>query len=130
MKDKFSAEKIEEANRLLNQSAATSEKPQTSDKMPELEAEKIESTPIKPISTENTEGVQPPIIAPRNTPKVEKIKSAKPNNIKGDGSNSRGIVRITVDMPVELHEKFKIKMILSKQTMKDYLIDFIKKDLQ
>ena len=98
--------------------------------MPEMESEKIEFPPIKPVLTENTEGVPPPITAPKNPPKAGKTNSGKPNSIKGDGNNSRGVVRITVDMPMELHEKFKIKMLLSKQAIKNYLIDFIKKDLE
>ena len=64
---------------------------------------------------------------------VRNPKSNKPLRrskiaIQAEEENLR-LVRVTIDIPEDLHEKMKIKMILTKQTMKDYLLDFIRKDV-
>ena len=132
IKNKLSADKIEEANRLLNESKPT------------LEAVKPIAEPAKPVEVvakaPNTEGVGEKVAAPKPrvvakvVEKKEPIQvAAKPSRrskiaIQAEEQNLR-LVRVTIDIPEDLHEKMKIKMILTKQTMKDYLLDFIRKDV-
>ena len=125
IKNKLSADKIEEANRLLNESKAP------------IEVAKPAIEPTKPLNTEGggEKSVAPkPKAAPKVQEKKEPIKvEAKPSRrskiaIQAEEENLR-LVRVTIDIPEDLHEKMKIKMILTKQTMKDYLLDFIRKDV-
>jgi hypothetical protein len=39
------------------------------------------------------------------------------------------LVRVTIDIPEDVHEKLKIKMILTKQTIKEYILNFIERDI-
>ena len=132
LKSKLSADKIEEANRLLNESKAPIEVAK-----PVIEPAKRLETVVK---SQNTEGVgekvaaPKPKIAPKVADKKEPIQvAAKPSRrskiaIQAEAENLR-LVRVTIDIPEDLHEKMKIKMILTRQTMKDYLLDFIRKDV-
>ena len=144
LKNKLSADKIEEANRLLNASKAPIEAIKRA-----VEPTKSEEIAVKPaevdaqfskLDTQNTEGVGEEPVAPKQKPiaksveKKEPIKvEAKPSRrskiaIQAEEENLR-LVRVTIDIPEDLHEKMKIKMILTKQTMKDYLLDFIRYDV-
>lgn len=136
IKNKLSADKIEAANRELNES-----KPTAAAIMPVVEVKKaIEVVP----KLENTEGVKDVEIGmsdvgtnrnPKSdiqNPKSSRVgvKSSRRSKIaiQAEEENLR-LVRVTIDIPEDLHEKMKIKMILTKQTMKDYLLDFIRKDV-
>ena len=44
-------------------------------------------------------------------------------------SEKEKLVRFNVDMPTEVHQAMKIKCVTSGQSMKDYVLDLIKKDL-
>ena len=139
IKNKLSADKIEEANRLLNESKAPIEVAK-----PVVEPAKRLETGAKSVeiveNAQNTEGVGEKPIAPKTKPaaKVTEKKEpiqvvAKPSRrskiaIQAEEENLR-LVRVTIDIPEDLHEKMKIKMILTRQTMKDYLLDFIRKDV-
>ncbi len=139
LKNKLSADKIEEVNRLLNESKAPIEVAK-----PVIEPAKRFETVTKAVKTvgdpKNTEGVGEKLIAPKSRPtakvaeKKEPIQvAAKPSRrskiaIQAEEENLR-LVRVTIDIPEDLHEKMKIKMILTRQTMKDYLLDFIRKDV-
>ena len=139
LKSKLSADKIEEANRLLNESKAPIEVAK-----PVIEPAKRLETVTKSAkifeNSPNTEGVGEKSIAPKLktiakvAAKKEPIQvAAKPSRrskiaIQAEEENLR-LVRVTIDIPEDLHEKMKIKMILTKQTMKDYLLDFIRKDV-
>ncbi len=132
IKNKLSADRIEEANRLLNETKPT------------VEAAKTVVAPKKTVemveNAQNTEGVVEAVVA--SQPKVESKPvekkaiarvAEKPSRrskiaIQAEEENLR-LVRVTIDIPEDLHEKMKIKMILTKQTMKDYLLDFIRKDV-
>lgn len=120
LKNKLTADKIEEANRLLSAqnpvSQNISQKSQNTEGVAPVQ--KIETA--KPTTKEKT--VKKPV-APHSKPKQtpQKTVIAEPQPIR--------LVRVTVDVPEDLHEKLKIKMILSKQTIKDYLLNFIEKDL-
>jgi hypothetical protein len=139
LKNKLSADKIEAANRELNES-----KPIAVPVQPVIEAKTIVEIVEKP---QNTEGVNDLVIGMSdvgkrgNNPKSE-ITNPKSNRVGQKASTSRRskiaiqaeeenlrLVRVTIDIPEALHEKMKIKMILTKQTMKDYLLDFIRKDV-
>lgn len=149
IKNKLSADRIEEANRLLNET-----KPIVSDvglkmsdvgKLPKAEAAKPIVAPKKTVkmvetvvnsqnttlSSQNTEGVsdvgKPPKSEVRHPTSVKPSRRSK-IAILAEEENLR-LVRVTIDIPEDLHEKMKIKMILTKQTMKDYLLDFIRKDV-
>jgi predicted DNA-binding protein (UPF0251 family) len=63
-----------------------------------------------------------------SNPKSVKTSRRSKIAIQAEEENLR-LVRVTIDIPEALHEKMKIKMILTKQTMKDYLLDFIRKDV-
>ena len=78
-----------------------------------IEKEKLET---KEKSTKKPETSKS---KPKQTPQKTVIAEPQPMRL----------VRVTVDVPEDLHEKLKIKMILSKQTIKDYLLNFIEKDL-
>lgn len=120
LKNKLTADKIEEANRLLSAQSPVSQNISQKSQNTEGVApvQKIETA--KPTTKEKT--VKKPV-APHSKPKQtpQKTVIAEPQPIR--------LVRVTVDVPEDLHEKLKIKMILSKQTIKDYLLNFIEKDL-
>jgi hypothetical protein len=138
IKNKLSADRIEEANRLLNEIKPTEEAVKTVVSTPKV-VETVENA-------QNTEGVSNVGIEMSvvgNTPKsvtqpsksVKTVAKAaeKPSRrskiaIQAEEENLR-LVRVTIDIPEDLHEKMKIKMILTRQTMKDYLLDFIRKDV-
>ena len=141
IKNKLSADKIEAANRELNEPKPTvaSEKAVVI-----VEPQKVVETTTKP---QNTEGVNDVGIGmsdvgtkTKSQPKAE-IPTPKSNRVGEKSSTRRSkigiqaeaenlrLVRVTIDIPEDLHEKMKIKMILTKQTMKDYLLDFIRKDV-
>lgn len=138
IKNKLSADKIEEANRLLNETKPTEEAVK-----PVVAAKKAVEMLEKSQNTEGVSNVEIELSAVENAPKplnqpsksvktVAKI-AEKPSRrskiaILAEAENLR-LVRVTIDIPEDLHEKMKIKMILTKQTMKDYLLDFIRKDV-
>ena len=120
LKNKLTADKIEEANRLLSaQSSVSQNIPKKSIDTEGVARVQKEET-AKSITKEKT--VKKPE-APQSKPKQppQKTVIAEPQPMR--------LVRVTVDVPEDLHEKLKIKMILSKQTIKDYLLNFIEKDL-
>ena len=137
IKNKLSADKIEEANRLLNETKPTEEvvKPVVA---PKKVAELVEKPQNTALASQNTEGVsdvklQISDVGSSSKPETRHPKSVKPSRrskiaILAEEENLR-LVRVTIDIPEDLHEKMKIKMILTKQTMKDYLLDFIRKDV-
>jgi hypothetical protein len=132
IKNKLSADRIEEANRLLNETKPTAEVTNPVISAPKV-LEIVENLP-------NTEGGGAAVVVPK--PKataksvdkktimqtVEKPSRRSKIAILAEEENLR-LVRVTIDIPEDLHEKMKIKMILTKQTMKDYLLDFIRKDV-
>jgi hypothetical protein len=160
LKNKLSADKIEAANRELNES-----KPTAASAQPVVVAEPQKVVEVAP-KPQNTEGVndfgtgmsdvgtnpksqfrnpksnrvgesdfRSVISDVDNSPKSEirnqkSVKSSRRSKIaiQAEEENLR-LVRVTIDIPEALHEKMKIKMILTKQTMKDYLLDFIRKDV-
>lgn len=114
LKNKLTADKIEAANRLL------------------VEQLQSETAPAIVKPSNPTPSVPEPTKEIISTDKVEKKeisvkKTAKKTLI--EESISAKMVRVTVDIPENIHEKLKIKMILSKKTIKQYLLDFIEKDL-
>ena len=120
LKNKLTADKIEEANRLLSaQNPVSQNIPKKSIDTEGVARVQKEET-AKSITKEKT--VKKPE-APQSKPKQapQKTVIAEPQPMR--------LVRVTVDVPEDLHEKLKIKMILSKQTIKDYLLNFIEKDL-
>jgi hypothetical protein len=139
IKNKFTADKIEQANRELNE-----KKPIAEAAKPAIEPKKAAETAKKAIYTEgsrdnreespkmNVES-KPKVEAKTAAPKVVARVGEKPSRrskiaILAEEENLR-LVRVTIDIPEDLHEKMKIKMILTKQTMKDYLLDFIRSDV-
>ncbi len=130
IKNKLSADKIEAANRELNES-----KPTSVSAKPIIEAKKGVETVKKGVYTEGVKDVGIGMSDVEKTSKSD-ITIPKPNKpsrrskiaILAEEENLR-LVRVTIDIPEDLHEKMKIKMILTKQTMKDYLLDFIRKDV-
>ena len=145
IKNKLSADKIEEANRLLNETKPVEEavKPVVA---PKKAVELVEKPQNTTLASQNTEGVSdvgleianvenaPKLVnPPSKTVKAVAKTPEKPSRrskiaILAEEENLR-LVRVTIDIPEDLHEKMKIKMILTKQTMKDYLLDFIRKDV-
>ena len=132
IKNKLSADKIEAANRELNES-----KPTAASAKPAIEAKKDVETVKKDVYTEGSPKVnvepKPKVEAKAAVPKTVARVGEKPSRrskiaILAEEENLR-LVRVTIDIPEDLHEKMKIKMILTKQTMKDYLLDFIRKDV-
>ena len=120
LKNKLTADKIEEANRLLSaQSHVAQNIPKKSidtEGVARVQKEEIAKPQTKEKTVKKSE-------APQSKPKqaLQKTVIAEPQPMR--------LVRVTVDVPEDLHEKLKIKMILSKQTIKDYLLNFIEKDL-
>jgi hypothetical protein len=144
IKNKLSADKIEAANRELNESKPTANsvasiiEPQ---KVAEVQGETVSKPQITDLSSGTHEGVgesdfRSVMSKVAKSPKSEisTTKSVKSSSrrskiaIQAEEENLR-LVRVTIDIPEALHEKMKIKMILTKQTMKDYLLDFIRKDV-
>jgi hypothetical protein len=130
IKNKLSADRIEEANRLLNET-----KPTVEVTNPIVTPKKVVEMVEKPQNTEGVSDIGVKMSEVGNAPKseVRNSKSVKPSRrskiaILAEEENLR-LVRVTIDIPEDLHEKMKIKMILTKQTMKDYLLDFIRKDV-
>ena len=120
LKNKLTADKIEEANRLLSaQNPVSQNIPKKS-----IDTEGVARVQKEETAKPTTKGktVKKPE-APQSKPKqaAQKTVIAEPQPMR--------LVRVTVDVPEDLHEKLKIKMILSKQTIKDYLLNFIEKDL-
>ncbi len=120
LKNKLTADKIEEANRLLSAQNPVSQNITKKNidtegvaPLKNIEKEKLET---KEKSTKKPETSKS---KPKQTPQKTVIAEPQPMRL----------VRVTVDVPEDLHEKLKIKMILSKQTIKDYLLNFIEKDL-
>ncbi|MDZ7878520.1 MAG: hypothetical protein U5L45_12650 [Saprospiraceae bacterium] len=137
IKNKLSADKIEAANRELNELKSTVNAVTTT-----IEPQKVVEIQVETVSKPQiTEGVRNVEIKPKSDsvmPKSNRVgekpeKPEKPSRrskiaIQAEEENLR-LVRVTIDIPEDLHEKMKIKMILTKQTMKDYLLDFIRKDV-
>jgi regulator of extracellular matrix RemA (YlzA/DUF370 family) len=132
IKNKLSADKIEAANRELNES-----KPTAASAKPTVEAKKDVEMVKNAVYTEGSPEVvvapkvkvEAKAIAPKTVARVgEKPSRRSKIAILAEEENLR-LVRVTIDIPEDLHEKMKIKMILTKQTMKDYLLDFIRKDV-
>ena len=120
LKNKLTADKIEEANRLLSAQSSISQNvaKKSIDTEGVAPMQKIETT--KPTSKEKSvKKPEAPKSKSKQIPKKTVIAEPQPMRL----------VRVTVDVPEDLHEKLKIKMILSKQTIKDYLLNFIEKDL-
>jgi hypothetical protein len=120
LKNKLTADKIEAANRLLVEQ-------NQSDNIKLVE--KIQATPSvqKPSEAEKiVQNAEKNKAEPKTTPK-KTVKPA-PKTIIEEPTNVK-MVRVTIDIPENVHEKMKIKMILSKQTIKQYLLDFIENDL-
>ena len=126
MKNKLTADKIEEANRLLAAQNKT-------------ESSESETKNIASINTleKKTPPVEKSVVEPITVPEKTELKT-EPNKPKAKTSTKQAVIkdskemrqiRVTIDVPEDLHEKLKIKMILSKQTIKDYLLNFIEKDL-
>ena len=122
MKNKLTADKIEEANRLL----ATQNKTESS------------KSEIKNIASINTLEKETPPAEKSVVEPVTSVIKTETNKPKAKTTAKQAVikntkemrqVRVTIDVPEDLHEKLKIKMILSKQTIKDYLLNFIEKDL-
>jgi hypothetical protein len=161
LKSKLTADRIEEANRLLLEQnipatttvavpiAASIEKPaapplekpetnqnivqntegvETSGKFRKTMTTEIGEEPSQTDRIELSPASPPPFVRPAKptsrTPDI--AKSPRKANARQVEARS---VRITIDVPEDLHEKLKIKMILSKQTIKDYLLNFIEKDV-
>ena len=145
IKNKLSADKIEEANRLLNETKPTEEavkpvvaakkavemleKPQNTD----LSSQRHEGVSNVGIELSAVENSSKSVVQPSKSVKTVAKVAEKPSRrskiaILAEAENLR-LVRVTIDIPEDLHEKMKIKMILTKQTMKDYLLDFIRKDV-
>jgi hypothetical protein len=140
LKNKLSADKIEAANRELNESKPTANSVTTIIE-PQKVAEVQVETVSKPQITEgvNDVGFGMSDVRTKQQPKSETqnpksnrvgVKTSRRSKIaiQAEEENLR-LVRVTIDIPEALHEKMKIKMILTKQTMKDYLLDFIRKDV-
>lgn len=138
IKNKLSADKIEEANRLLNETKPMEEtvKPVVAPKKAVVLVEKPQNTEgvsNVEIETSDVGNVAKTVAQPSKTVKTVAKTAEKPSRrskiaILAEEENLR-LVRVTIDIPEDLHEKMKIKMILTKQTMKDYLLDFIRKDV-
>ena len=126
MKNKFTADKIEEANRLL------AEQNKTESQKSEIKNVAFINTAEKETQPAEKSVIEPTIHSEKSVIKAEttkpKAKTATKQAVIKDAKEIRQ-VRITIDVPEDLHEKLKIKMILSKQTIKDYLLNFIEKDL-
>ena len=124
LKNKLTADKIEEANRLLS-----AQNPGSQNVTQNVTQKSVDTEGVAPIQKAETakpankeKSVKKPVaspLKPKQTPKKSVIAEPQPMRL----------VRVTVDVPEDLHEKLKIKMILSKQTIKDYLLNFIEKDL-
>lgn len=118
LKDKLTADKIEAANRLLVEQIQ-------SEKSPSVEVPTEVSPPSvsRAISLNQADKRQEKTNTQPATAKktVKKAIIEAPADVK--------LVRVTIDIPENIHEKLKIKMILSKKTIKQYLLDFIEKDL-
>jgi hypothetical protein len=145
IKNKLSADKIEAANRELNESKPTAASAQPvviAQPVVVAEPQRVVEVAQKP---QNTEGVKnfatemsevgkrgnnpkSEIINPKSSRVGEKSSRRSKIAIQAEEENLR-LVRVTIDIPEALHEQMKIKMILTKQTMKDYLLDFIRKDV-
>jgi hypothetical protein len=134
IKNKLSADKIEAANRELNES-----KPTVDSVKPVVEPTKVVEVNPKPKITEGVKEmrIETSDVGTKQKPKTENPKLNRVGEktsrrskiaIQAEEENLR-LVRVTIDIPEDLHEKMKIKMILTKQTMKDYLLDFIRKDV-
>ena len=125
LKNKLTADKIEEANRLLSaQSSISQNVTKKNIDTPEGINEGV--APVQKIETTKSAPKERSVQKPE-TPK-SKPKQTSKKTIIAEPQPMR-LVRVTVDVPEDLHEKLKIKMILSKQTIKDYLLNFIEKDL-
>jgi hypothetical protein len=115
LKNKLSADKIEEANRLLV----------------------AQNTPVKPSPTEGGVSETPMAKVKETKPAVQKTikKTATKTPVKTVRKNveppfiEKRLVRVTIDIPEDVHEKLKIKMILTKQTIKEYILNFIERDI-
>ncbi len=120
LKNKLTADKIEEANRLLSAQSPVSQN------VTQKNANTEGVSPVQKIGTAKP-------VAKGKTAKKPETAQSKPKQMPKKTviaeSQPMRLVRVTVDVPEDLHEKLKIKMILSKQTIKDYLLNFIEKDL-
>ena len=120
LKNKLTADKIEEANRLLSAQSPVSQN--VAKKSVNTEG----VTPVQKIETDKPTTKEKSVEKPETF--QSKSKQTPQKSVIAEPQPMR-LVRVTVDVPEDLHEKLKIKMILSKQTIKDYLLNFIEKDL-
>lgn len=127
LKNKLTADKIEEANRLLSsQNSMSKSETSKNERVSRSDQDDIEESANQEIQKPKTFNKNKPTPRATNTP--AKSKQTSKNTVVAQPESVR-LVRVTVDIPENLHEKLKIKMILSKQTIKDYLLNFIEKDL-
>lgn len=125
LKSKLTADKIEAANRALvdNQKKV--------DDAPTVDT--ASSTPVDAIQTaqETPSVVNEPVAVstPRQAKPAPKSAARTKQAARTTATDVR-LVRVTIDIPEDLHEELKIKMIRSRQTIKDYLLSFIEKDVR
>lgn len=120
LKDRLSASKIEEANRMLLENNRVEEA------APEAPAAVVVAE-TKPVvkKTQKVAAEKPKIEAPKRSNSRRQSLTAK----AAEAAGTR-LVRLTIDIPEDLHEELKIKMIRSRTTIKDYLLSFIERDVQ
>ena len=120
LKDRLSASKIEEANRMLLENNRVEEA------APEAPAAVVVAE-AKPVvkKTPKAAAEQPKTETPKRSNTRRQSLTAK----AAEAAGTR-LVRLTIDIPEDLHEELKIKMIRSRTTIKDYLLSFIERDVQ
>jgi hypothetical protein len=81
--------------------------------------EALHESEIKPVSRAATEIVTD----------TKETQKKPPIALKKGNKNNERVIRITVDTPKEIHTKLKIRAMETETTLRDYIVDLIRKDL-
>lgn len=117
LKDKLlSAAAIEEAHQQLTQKSAPPPPPAKPQPEPKIEASKPQPRVIEtPVAASE---------APR--PQFAAARRGRRNSVEFQPERN---VRITVDMPESLHDRVKLHTVLQKQSIRDFILTLIEREL-
>lgn len=81
--------------------------------------EALHESEIKPVSRTTTETL----------PELREMQEMPPIAPKKGNKKNERVIRITVDTPKAIHTKLKIRAMETEMTLRDYIVDLIRKDL-
>ena len=84
---------------------------------------------VEAVHSEVTNNDDKPVTAPAKTKTSSAARSRKKASVKEKEVQTEKLVRLTIDTPVSMHKRLKIKSIEVGVSMRDYILRLIEKDL-